>query len=262
MKDIIRAQLRQARRTTMLYIIFFLLAGSCAVGLLNATVDGASASAVTAGDGKLIAAFSLMFLGTAASWICGADLEDKTVNHEMTSGRLRRDVYLGRVIPAMAVAVTGTLVLIFMVFGITTALVGWGHEIPLSNALLRFALLVFPLLRLGAFSAAVTFVTKNRVTGFMVCLYAAMFSLPADALPFEWLRDLLGNYLLLSPLTFGKLCTFDSWYVYGCADLKMHYIYYPELSGSLIAGIVIVSLIMTAVYLLLGYHFFHTDDLK
>ncbi|MBR5723320.1 MAG: hypothetical protein IKX57_06785, partial [Oscillospiraceae bacterium] len=61
---------------------------------------------------------------------------------------------------------------------------------------------------------------------------------------------------------FGKLCTFDSWYVYGCADLKMHYIYYPELSGSLIAGVVIVSLIMTAVYLLLGYHFFHTDDLK
>ena len=94
-------------------------------------------------------------------------------------------------------------------------------------------------------------------------MYAAIFGLlTPESVPYVWVQKLLGNHLLLSPLTYGKLCTFDSWYVYGCADLKMHYIYYPELSGSLIAGIVIVSLIMTVVYLVTGYHFFHTDDLK
>ena len=43
--------------------------------------------------------------------------------------------------------------------------------------------------------------------------------------------------------------------------MKMHYIFYPELEPSFLAGTILVSLVMTVVYLLIGYHFFRTDDL-
>ena len=69
------------------------------------------------------------------------------------------------------------------------------------------------------------------------------------------------NRYLLSILSIGNLSQFSAWYTYG-SSLKYNYIYYPALSGSTVAGVVIVSLVMSAFWLLLGYHYFRTDDLN
>ena len=140
---------------------------------------------------------------------------------------------------------------------------GWGNTIPLSNALLRLLLTLLPLLRMSALAVMVTFISKHRTPVVMLAMLICSFTImPLDSVNLPLISDLVKNPFILSAVNYSNLMTVDSWYVYGCAEFKMHYIYYPELSGTLIAGTVIVSLVMTAVYLLLGYHFFHVDDMN
>ena len=268
MGEIIRAQLRQARKTGMLYLVFFLFAFVSCIALLNES-SGWGEHPETASDfvcGNMSAklcSFAIFFLMVAIGWICGADFEDKTINYELSAGRLRREVYLGRVIPGILVGITGTVILSAAPILLIAAFYGWGNSLPLSNALLRLLLTMLPLLRMGAFAAAMTFILKHQLPSVMLAFCTCSLTvMPLETFNMPVIRDLIKNPFVLSAVNYSNLMTVDSWYVYGCFDFKMHYIYYPELSGSMIAGTVIVSLVMTAVYLLIGYHFFHVDDMN
>ena len=58
-----------------------------------------------------------------------------------------------------------------------------------------------------------------------------------------------------------RLSQFDCWRTYDLT-LQSFYTYYPALPLSQIVQTVGISLAMSAVYLLLGYHFFHVDDMN
>ena len=263
MKDIIRGQLRQAFRNKLMYIAFFSLLATLILVALNVTAEGdASASYLIGEQGSVLFGFTVFFLCFAVGWLCAADLEDQTVNYEMTSGRTRKDAFFGRVVPSVCLGVIGSLILVLVPALVMIKICGWGNALPLSDVLLRFGLLVFPLLRLGAFTAAVMFIVKKRLFIVMIAMFAAMFTaMPVEQIPLPALHEFLRNPLILGALNFHQLTSFKSWYVYGLSELKMHYIFYPEPEPSFFAGTILVSLVMTAVYLLIGYHFFRTDDL-
>ena len=263
MKDILRGQLRQAFRNKLIYIAFFLLLATLILVVLNATAEGdQSASYIIGEQGWVIFGFTVFFQCFAVGWLCAADLEDQTINYEMTSGRTRKDVFFGRVVPSVCIGTVGSMILVAVPALFIIKICGWGNALPFSNVLLRFGLLVFPLLRLGAFTAAIMFIVKKRLITVMIATFAAMFTaFPVEQIPIPALHDFFRNPLMLGALNFHQLTSFESWYVYGLSEMKMHYIFYPELEVSFLAGTIIVSLVMTAVYLLLGYHFFHTDDM-
>ena len=70
-----------------------------------------------------------------------------------------------------------------------------------------------------------------------------------------------GKSLFLGLTNINMLCMFDSWSTYGLEGNE-NYIYDASLSAGQISGTIIVSLVVSVIFLYLGYVFFHTDDLN
>ena len=141
-------------------------------------------------------------------------------------------------------------------------LYGVGDAIPVSAIVQRFLLMLLPLLRISAFCVLTVFFMKKQLAAIGVSFLAQMVSLSASMGSPGFVAKVLRLHpCLLSISNISELSNFRFWRTY---DLKMNefYTYYPELPVSFIVRTVIVSLAMTAVYLLLGYHFFHTDDMN
>ena len=66
--------------------------------------------------------------------------------------------------------------------------------------------------------------------------------------------------LLLAPTGLGYLAKFESWYTYDL-NLNQFFTYDPALSASAAVTILVCAAVMTAVYLVIGYHYFHVDDM-
>ena len=268
MKDLMRFQFRQVLRERIFYFTFFtvtltffliMLLDSGDVGEVPTTATEYLTQML-----NLFSSFALMVGAVVIGIICCSDFTDKTINHELSAGRSRAAVFFSRAIPAIMatlIMVLATCILPFLAYG---AINGWGDTVPVSVLVQRFVLAAFPLLRLSCLLVLIAFVVKHiggpLMAGFAMIfltfgLDAGLFSLP--------IFDLMDDY----PCLFGfsnlnDLFSFDNWYVNTLVHLNIYYIYDFPLSGSYIAATVIISLVMSAVYLLLGYHFFHLDDMN
>ena len=267
MTDIIRFQFRQLFRTRivhlanimMLCIIFILL-------FLSSDTSDEIRETMTAYLPQTIsfaAAIALMAPLIMIGIVCGDDFQDKTINHELTAGRSRAASFFGRAIPVMIAAPLTAVSLTSIPYVIYGALFGVGDTIPLSNIILRILLMLFPLLRLSAFFVFLIFVMKKQLAAVIGALGTTLLTIGLisgeASLPFVTAARHFHGMLSLTDLL--NLCKFENWRAYDLT-LKSFYTYYPELPASQIALVIISSLIMTAVWLLLGYHFFHVDDMN
>lgn len=200
---------------------------------------------------QLLAQF-FMYLFTAQA--CGADFMDKTCNYEIMSGHTRRDVFFGRAIPALVIGTLGTMLLIAApVVAEVIILGGWGDKVSLTDMLLRFLLMAFPIARVICEFIFLTFIIKNPyiVMGisYMLCVILGM-NIPVT-------RD---HCFVLGMSNMNAITVIDQWHSFGLGG-DLYYIYETGLTADFVLPTIIVSVVIGAAALLLGYTFFRNDDM-
>ena len=269
MLDIMRFQFRTMLRKSAVHILNICLLGT---GTLMMFFDslGNSVKILKATEYMPKTLPILMALGMFGAtcltiMVAGDDFTDKTINHELSAGRRRYISYFGRAIPSLIAAplcATALYVLPYVIYGIAF---GWGDTLPTGDLVLRAVLGLFPLIRVTAFCVMILFLFKNPIAAYMTTMGAPMLGMAvlqmgATSLPFLKIAA-ESKHWLLSPIDFTHLGEFSSWDTYNL-NMEQFYTYDTSLDPTGAALTVIVSVMMTAVYLLIGYHFFHVDDMN
>lgn len=265
MLDIIRGQIRIFLHARTLHLCNLSLA---AVFFLMMFLDSGGTGAVRkpvtdyiAGTLPVFAGFASISAALAVAMISGSDFNDKTINYELTSGRSRAASFFGRAIPVLITApliAEAVAAVPFLLYGL---LFGTGDVVPVSEIVRRFLLMLLPYIRMTAFCLMIVFITKTPFSAIIVSMLAPAFGLGQvsdGALPM--LDKLKTHPFLLAPAGIGRLGEFDSWYTYDLS-LKQYFTYDPALPASTVWPIIVSAVIMTAVYLVIGYHYFHADDM-
>ncbi len=254
MKNIMRSILFEIMHSKMLIRIYLLMvAVMVLVGVLN--MDGKGASEMLASMGEVAYEFSVFILALIVGIICGEDYKDKVAYYEVLSGHSRGSIFLARSLMGITIGAFFSTLYCFvpMIAGIIAG--GWGNKLVLGDVIVRQLLFFFPLLRLGAFFAVLTYIIKNQYV-MMAVGWLAAFSC----------AFLAGHKsFVLSIFNLGLLVKYEGWSLYNLdpnAGIVRYYTYDSSLSPMLITGTVIVSLLMTAFYLALGYGLFRRDELK
>lgn len=259
MKNIIRSQLYQLRKERLVWIIYV---GLLLMPIANIFLQGElvlegnyPTQAMLAENGAFFILQPLMFLFTLVGFVCSGDFPDKTSNYELMIGHKRIEVYFGRVIPCLIVGVIGFAVMASLPLVVNTVMHGWGTKLDVGEIVLRYTLLIFPVIRILCTAVFFAFIAKNPY----IVMAAGYFVFMIGGSSATMLN--LGTSPILGITNMNMLCIFDSWYTYGL-DGKMNYIYEASLSAGQIAGTIIVSLITSALFLYLGYVYFRKDDLN
>ncbi|MGN0605148.1 MAG: ABC transporter permease subunit [Oscillospiraceae bacterium] len=222
---------------------------------MMAEVNGGS---FVAGIGE-IQVFSIMVYTLIISTrICGWDYADKTINYEILSGHKRSDVYFSRVIAALAWAVIGSMVICILPVIAITLVKSWGYNMDFGGAVKRYALMIFPVLRLVCEFIFITFAVKNFL-GAAVCGFIGFYLSEILALMIEEFMDYKLSYEF-SGHNIVKLFKFNS--SMGYADGKDITVYSTEISQSFVTGTVVISLVIGTVLICLGYALFRKSDMK
>lgn len=259
MKNIMKAQLIQLRKDKICRFIFIgVLAVTLIIVLMMA--DMALGDFDISGGEHALALFTItevlaqffMYLFTAQA--CGVDFTDKTMNYEIMSGHTRRDVFFGRVVPTLIIGTLGTMLLIASpIVAEVIILGGWGDKVSLTDMLLRFLLIAFPIARTICEFIFLTFIIKNPyiVMGisYLLCIVLG-FNVPVT-------RE---HCFVLGMSNMNAITVINQWSSFGLSG-KLYYIYETGLSADFVLPTIIVSIVVGAAALLLGYTFFKNDDM-
>ena len=267
MLDIMRFQFRQLVRKKIVYALSLLI---FAVLFMIMFFSGSAEEPVTTAS-EFVPSMLSVFIGCAAlaagslvGMVCGDDMSDKTINHEIMAGRSRAASYLGRVIPVLIAAPIVSLIVYGAPFLLYDKMYGWGDTLPASVVLTRCLLAMLPMLRLCAFMAMLTFIAKNALITVTAAMAPSIITIglaTGAAQSSAIFSKLMERPWLLSVADLAYYGSFDSWYTYDLS-MNMYYTFYPSIPAANIALTVILSLVMTAVYLVIGYHYFHYDDMN
>lgn len=258
MWNIMKAQRYQVRRDKIVYgmILFALaLSGIFLLQMIMEMPEGLSGSAVIAEMGSLFLMGSLLFLLVIAADIMGNDFADKTINYEVLSGHSRKEVYFGRVIPAVVYGVLGTMILSAFWPFLISVTQGWGSLMEAKGVWIRYGLLVFVLFRLICEVAFLTMITKNTHITYLVgfCLSYAEIIIIALLDSENWYLMGMGSCM--------KLLSFEEWSTTFLNEQEQIF-YNSALNPEMIIETIAASLIFGILSLVLGYVYFKHDDLN
>ncbi len=263
MYNLIKAQNYQLWRDN--YIIYVL------IGVVGMTVMNLVASIQSiVNSGELVnggfftsmgaTAYSLIYMALALAFsarICGWDFTDKTLNYEILAGHTRNEVFWSRAVLsfiwvfAFAVALT-----VLPYCGVIIA-GGWGVNMSFGGALVRFGLAFLMLLRLTCFFIFLTFVVKNCFVSLFLGYILMMLPMVAVMMINEFTKIeityQLTSYAMISVLDFSN-------YKLGYVDSGDIVQFITDTDPEFIIGTVVMSLVLSAVYLLLGYTIFRKTD--
>ncbi len=259
MKNIIKAQLIQLRKDKICRFIFIGILAVMIVIVIMMSDMASGKIRFTGGEQALILMtmtqlLAQFFLYLFTAQACGADFVDKTMNYEIMSGHTRREVYFGRVVPALVIGTLGTMLLMALPIVVEVIILGgWGDKVSFTDMLLRFLLMAFPIARMICEYIFLTFVIKNPyiVMGisYVLCIVLGI-NIPMT-------RD---HCFVLGMSNLNAITIIDDWESFGLGG-DMHYIYETALSADFVLPTIIVSVVVGAVALLLGYTFFRNDDM-
>lgn len=258
MWNIVKAQRYQVRRDKAVYVIglfAFVLSGIFFAELVSETPDGVQGSLVVAELGSLFVIAGLFLMLVTVAGIIGNDFMDKTINYEVLSGHSRKQVYFGRVIPAIVYGVLGTMVLSAFWPMVVTVTQGFGDLMEAKGVWIRYGLLVFVFFRLVCELVFLTVITKNTHITYLVGFswsYAQMILLAVLDGVDEYLMG-VGNCL--------KLLSFDEWSTVFLNEQEQIF-YSSALEPEMIIGTIGISLVLGILCLILGYVYFKHDDLN
>ena len=262
MKNLIKAQLYQLKKDRFVQLafggMFLILMLSVYMNQLFLGIEGSGIDTVTGGGFfanslSVVIMVGLIFVIIAAPRICGWDFTDKTTNYELMSGHIRREVYFSRVTVSLLIGVVGWLILFCAPLAVTGIMSGWGEKLPLTEAVFRGALMLFPIIRLVCELSCLTFIIKNPYLTMGIGYVLLMLQVsPVFSIK---------NSFLLGISNLSLLGMVDVWTTYGL-DGELNYIFEAYLGAGDIAGTILASLVAALLSLFIGYIFFKNDDIN
>ena len=262
MKNIMRSiwfEILHSKLMIRIYVAFIIIMGLIAVLNVNIDKEASGASGMLASDPIIIYEFPIFILAFIVGIICGDDYKDKVANYEVLSGHSRKSIFFARTLMGIFVGAVLATILCFIPIIVGTMVGGWGDELLLSDVIIRLSLFIFPMLRLAAFFALLTFLIKNpyiiMAIGFVVSVTPA------------FLSGMLSHSqsIYISTFNMGLLTKFDGWSIYNVdpqVGIVKYNSYISSVSPELVIGTIAASLVMTAFYLFMGYALFRRDDLN
>ncbi|MCR5251672.1 MAG: ABC transporter permease subunit [Lachnospiraceae bacterium] len=249
------------RDGAMVRITLLLAAGLAVFGFVLglSAEEEACAGRLIVDSPPILWMFQSMLMAILAAVICTADFRDKVIYQELMAGHSRAEIFFSRAIPATLLTAAVATLLSFMPVLSNCLIFGWGDVLEPAGALLRIALFFFPFLRMAAFFVLVAFLCKKSavviVSGYIIMTLGLFLENVSPDHP----GFLLGFYNL------QDLCDFSTWSIYNLdqeGGILTFTAYDSSISAGMIAGTVLVSLLVSAVYLMAGYGFFRRDDMN
>lgn len=194
------------------------------------------------GGASLTYVFNFFILAMAAGIICCEDYKDKTANFEIMSGYSRLKIYLARGIFAVIAADLMALLLSFVPVIAGNITHDWGQTIDFGDFMLRICLYFFPYMRVAAFLVLISVLIRNQYVlmgiGYFIMDYVIIRQ-EADLTLFKGMITGCDNIICLTKYdeNLGRL---------------------PLKTAALTIGI---SLVMTGVYMFIGYRLFKRKDI-
>lgn len=250
-------QLKRIRAMWMLIIGITLIFLLTVIGpLLN--LERPTASLLIGQQMPLLFVILTIMTGVVSAFLCTNDFTDQTLNHEVLSGVSRMQSYFGRAIPAILVSVVLSLFWLAMAVCAADALYGWGNQLSVQTVAAEILLTAFPLIRLSCFFVMLSFIIKRPfiVIGISCAMIYLIFQVGGSTL-FNahnyYLAGIANAFYILNTEQFG---------VFAAGSEHINYVLVPTVTPASAAVTVAVSLVFSAGWLLLGYSYFHHDDLK
>lgn len=263
MKDLIKAQLYQISKTKVfmwVFVFFTALSGLLgAVDFLNGADGLEEGQLLTASDFATrmgtTPIFAIMGMSLFTGLICADDFSDKTCNYEIISGRMRKQTYFARAIVSIGVSVLFGLFTMSVSLIVSTLLTGWGDSITVGAAITRIALIAFPYFRLSCLFVLLAYIFKKPVLLLILTylMLGALNILSANAPEQASVLTALSNI--------SMLLQYDTWVTFGL-DSGANFMYESSLAAEKIVQTIAASLGAGALYLGIGYSYFHGDDLE
>ena len=264
MYNIIKAQMYQLIRENATYYTF--LGGLGALLFLYISLSDSNIEiAEVTGSELLVQGTSSMVLMFVAMLftvrICGGDMGDKTINHEMLTGISRAKIYGGRIVVSVIFAL-----IVYILFAVTpiavfTVINGWGYTAPVKEAFIRLGLQIFPYLRLVLFFASLTFITMQPaaiiLVSFVLMLVEGLFDLVVTEV-LERSDKIL--YPFLGIIAMDRVNVYNM--TYGYIDGEDVEVLKNGLSTGTIVSIAVPSVIFGIIFLIAGYCIFRKKDMK
>ncbi len=256
MKDIMKSQLFQYKKERLPLIVFIAIVGMILIFVLN-EAEGNPVSEAACTMGIIVAQLAIMCVATVVSVFCGMDFLDQTSNYEIMSGHTREDAFLGRAVPAVLLGTLSSVCAILLVLIIGTLLLGWGDAVSLKAYLLHVVLLAFPYFRMACEFVCIVFIIRNPyltlALGFFYSNGVGELLVGVSKSPFSFALGLTN---------LNRLTNFAAFSTYSPADpSNVMTVYDASLSLVDVLGTIGSSLGGGILFLLLGYHFFKTDDI-
>lgn len=259
MKNIIKAQLYQIRKSSFIFIVFLavlVMQLANMMGEWSYRGDAMYGSTYVAANGFYTTLVALIFAIVFTGYVCGSDFNDKTANYELMSGHLRKQVYFGRAIISLAGGGIGVALIIAAPVVIATIACGWGNDIRMIDAIFRFLLVLLPVLRIICEFIFLTYVVKNAYV-IMACGFFTY--ILGSALP-EYLGR--SESVLLGVTNLSKLCSFESWMTYTVGEMNIYTVYEAGVSVNDVVTTLLASVIFGGLFLVIGYLNFKKDDMN
>ena len=198
--------------------------------------------------------FAIMILVAKA---VGGDSSDKTINYEMASGHSRSQVYWSRIITGLLWGVVIVFVACFVPYGVLTLINGWGDNISLEEIAVRFAIMIFPMIRFAGLFMLITSLVGNAGGG-MAFSYVIVFIETIFDAVFEELAAFDRTYVFaLSNL--AKILNYNnSWEFVENGKVITWFDY--STPNELIVKTIVVSMVLATVYVTVGYLVFKKKD--
>lgn len=263
MYNLIKAQNYQLWRDN--YIIYVLI-GIIGMTVLNLVmnIQSITSASETLNGGTFTAmggtAYSVIYIFISLGFtarICGWDFIDKTLNYELLAGHTRREVFWSRALLSLVWVFAFSVALTFLPIGGVAVFTGWGDNMSLAGALMRFGLSFLILLRMTCGYILLSFALKNCYIVLFVGYIAMM--IPAFAV---MMINEFTKIEITYQLSFPALLT-----VLDFSNYKLGYVdgedivqFITDVEPEFIIGTVVMSLVLSAVYLLLGYTIFRKSD--
>lgn len=258
MLNIIKALNYQTRRDNVTIYAFLFGIFMSAIMFTDTDVFSFCGDEYTVYSGEMVPMITGMMMLILITRICAWDQVDKTINYEMLSGHSRKSVYFSRVIVSLVWGISSAVIITAVPVTVMSLLNGWGDVMELKGALIRYALLLFPLIRLACGFVFISFITGN----FMASALACFLIIDGEMMAYTILKEMatvdLSFEMGMSNIL--KLLEFNS--RMGFIDGKDVMVYDASLPADMIVKTVVFSLAASALYLILGYFIFKKRDMK
>lgn len=263
MNNLIRSQNYQLWRDNYMILVMLGIAAISVLNIVLTLMNYNSSDPLNGGTytAFTISAYAILYLGTSLAFtsrICGWDFTDKTLNYEILAGHTRTSIFWSRTLLTFAWVFIACAIVTILPIGGVTLFTGWGPNLSIGGALMRFGLGLLITLRLTCFFIFLTFTFKNcyltlflGYLSFMVGTFSMLIELFVKDFKVTY-QIAFNNYLIIMDLSNYKLG-----YVEG-EDIVQ---FITTLEPDLLIGTIVCSVVMSIVYLLLGYTIFRKSDI-